>query len=39
MEDAIYRQMLAFRQIPTDLFTGSPERMETVVRAIMATGH
>ena len=37
LEDVIYRQMLAFRQLPNDLFTGSPERVDSLLTAIMAT--
>ena len=38
MEDAIYRQMLKFRQFPPKVFTGSPERVGALVDAIAATG-
>ena len=38
LEDVIYRQMLAFRQLPNDLFTGSPERVDSLLTAIRATG-
>jgi spermidine synthase len=37
LEDVIYRQLLAFRQIPHDLFVGSPERVDSLLNAIMAT--
>jgi len=38
LEDVIYRQMLAYRQLPNDLFFGSPERLGSLMNAIMATG-
>uniref|UniRef100_Q029X3 Polyamine aminopropyltransferase n=1 Tax=Solibacter usitatus (strain Ellin6076) TaxID=234267 RepID=Q029X3_SOLUE len=38
LEDAIYRQMLKFRRMPTTLFTGSPERVGALVEAIALTG-
>jgi len=38
LEDVIYRQMLAYRQLPNDLFVGSPERVESLLNAILATG-
>jgi spermidine synthase len=38
LEDIIYRQMLAYRVLPGDLFVGSPERVESLLGAIMATG-
>jgi len=34
MEDKLYREMLKYRQVPSGLFTGSPERVESVLRAI-----
>ncbi len=37
LEDVIYRQLLGYRQLPNDLFTGSPDRVESVLAAIMAT--
>jgi len=37
LEDVIYRQLLAFRQLPHDLFTGSPERVDSLLTAIMST--
>ncbi len=37
MEDAIYRQLLGFRQMPPMVFTGSPERVRELVQAIAAT--
>ncbi|HKA02569.1 MAG TPA: fused MFS/spermidine synthase, partial [Candidatus Solibacter sp.] len=30
MEDKLYREMLKYRQVPSGLFTGSPERVESV---------
>ena len=38
LEDVIYRQMLTYRQLPNDLFIGSPERVDSLLTAIMATG-
>jgi spermidine synthase len=37
MEDAIYRQLLGFRQMPPTVFTGTPERVRELVQAIAAT--
>ena len=37
LEDTIYRQMLTFRQMPPTEFTGSPERVGGLLRAIAAT--
>ena len=34
LEDYLYKRMLSFRQVPTDLFSGSPERMGAVLEAI-----
>jgi spermidine synthase len=34
MEDRLYREMLGYRQVPRGLFTGSPERVESLLRAI-----
>jgi spermidine synthase len=34
MEDRLYREMLKYRQVPRGLFTGSPDRVESVLRAI-----
>jgi spermidine synthase len=34
MEDKLYREMLKYRQVPRDLFAGSPERVDAVMRAI-----
>jgi len=39
MEDAIYRQMLKFRQMPRGLFLGSPERVGSLLQAIAATAN
>ncbi len=39
MEDAIYRQILKYRQVPHGLFRGSPERVEALLQAIAATGN
>ena len=38
LEDVIYRQMLAFRQMPNDLFFGNKERVDSLMGAILATG-
>jgi spermidine synthase len=37
MEDEIYRQMIAYRRPPVNIFTGSPDRVRAVMMAI-ATG-
>jgi spermidine synthase len=34
MEDKLYREMLKYRQVPRGLFTGSPERVDALLRAI-----
>jgi spermidine synthase len=34
LEDVIYRQMLRFRRRPGNLFTGSPERLQTLLSAM-----
>jgi spermidine synthase len=34
LEDYIYRQMLRYRQTPQNLFTGSPELVQSVMQAI-----
>ena len=39
MEDAIYRQLLKYRQMPRGLFRGSPERVDALLQAIAATGN
>jgi spermidine synthase len=39
MEDAIYRQILRYRQVPRGLFVGSPERVRAVLQAFAATGN
>ena len=38
LEDFIYRQMLSYRRPPLNLFTGSPERMQSLMNAISAEG-
>ena len=38
MEDKLYREMLTYRQITRGLFTGAPERVDSVLQAILATG-
>ena len=39
MEDAIYRQILKYRQMPRGLFLGSPEKVGALMQAIAATGN
>jgi spermidine synthase len=34
MEDAIYRQMIAYRRRPENIFTGSPQRLQALMVAI-----
>lgn len=36
MEDTIYRQMISYRGHPGTLFTGSPQRLQTLLSAISA---
>jgi spermidine synthase len=36
LADAIYRDMLRFRQVPTDLFTGSPQLVDAILGSIEA---
>ena len=38
LEDVIYRQMLSYRRPPWNLFTGSPERVQSLLYAISAEG-
>jgi len=38
LEDFIYRQMLSYRRPPWNLFTGSPERVQSLMYAISAGG-
>jgi spermidine synthase len=38
MEDRLYREMLTYRQLPRGLFTGAPERVDSLLQAIMAAG-
>jgi spermidine synthase len=38
LEDVLYRQMLTYRRIPENLFTGSPERVSAVLNAIASGG-
>jgi spermidine synthase len=38
LEDFIYRQMLSYRRPPTNLFTGSAERVQSLLYAISAEG-
>jgi spermidine synthase len=39
MEDALYRQILKYRQPPRGLFTGSPATVDALLQAIAATGY
>jgi spermidine synthase len=36
LADAIYRDMLRFRQVPTDLFSGSPQLVDAILGSIEA---
>jgi len=36
LADAIYRDMLRFRQVPTDLFTGSPQLVDAILGSLEA---
>jgi spermidine synthase len=38
LEDVIYRQMLSYRRLPWNIFTGSPERVQSLMNAISAEG-
>jgi spermidine synthase len=38
LEDVIYRQMMSFRRPPLNLFTGSAERVQSLLNAISAGG-
>jgi spermidine synthase len=38
LEDTIYRQLLKYRAMPPTIFTGSPERVGTLIQAIALTG-
>ncbi len=38
LEDVIYRQMLSYRRPPWNLFTGSPERVQSLMNAMSAEG-
>jgi spermidine synthase len=38
LEDFIYRQMLSYRRPPWNIFTGSPERVQSLMIAISADG-
>ncbi len=39
LEDAIYRQLLRYRQMPRTLFTGDPAQVNSLLGAIAATGN
>jgi spermidine synthase len=36
LADAIYRQMLGYRQVPTDLFSGTPEMVDPLMNVLSA---
>jgi len=36
LEDVIYRQMISYRRRPDNIFTGSPQRVQTLLLAIMS---
>jgi spermidine synthase len=36
LEDYLYRQMMRYRKVPQDIFTGSPETMQQMVNALLA---
>jgi len=38
LEDYIYRQMLSYRRLPRDLFTGSAERVQSLLYALSVEG-
>jgi spermidine synthase len=38
LEDVIYRQMLSYRRPPLNLFTGSEERVQALIRALSVEG-
>ena len=38
LEDVIYRQMMSYRRPPWNLFTGSPERVQSLMNAMSAEG-
>jgi len=38
LEDYIYRQMLCYRRLPRDLFTGSAERVQSLLYALSVEG-
>ena len=39
LEDAIYRQIIRYRQMPRGLFLGSPDKVGALLQAIGATGN
>ncbi len=36
MEDYLYRQIMSYRRVPKDMFTGSPESMHSMVLALLS---
>jgi len=38
LEDVIYRQMIAYRRAPVNIFTGSPQAINSLILAMSATG-
>jgi spermidine synthase len=38
LEDYIYRQMISYRRLPEDVFTGSPQRLQLLMYSITAGG-
>ncbi len=36
MEDYLYRQMMSYRRVPRDMFTGSPQSIQSMVVALLA---
>jgi spermidine synthase len=39
LEDVIYRKMASYRQLPRNIFTGSPEHVQNVLNAIAGSGY
>ena len=38
LEDVIYRQMIAYRRAPVNIFTGSPQSINALIFAMSQTG-
>jgi spermidine synthase len=38
LQDVIYRQMIAYRRAPVNIFTGSPQAINSLILAMSATG-